>query len=97
MAQFPLVLAIEPKLLPYAISNGFSMDYKVCDGLGTALCILTFHIVFLQYRDFVFRKMFERSSPSLEIHPEDIAHNVRELCKLDNACALFCRPRLAGY
>ena len=32
MAQFPLVLAIEPKLLPYAISNGFSMDYKVRDG-----------------------------------------------------------------
>jgi len=92
MAQFPLVLAIEPKLLPYAISNGFSMDYKVCDLPGKCVTYIDNCIIFSKYRDFVFRKMFERSSPSLEIHPEDIAHNVRELCKLDNACALFCYP-----
>jgi len=29
MAQFPLALAVEPKLLPYATANGFSMDHKV--------------------------------------------------------------------
>lgn len=29
MAQFPLVLAIEPRLLPYARVNGFYMDCKV--------------------------------------------------------------------
>ena len=33
MSQFPLALAIEPKLLPCAISNGFSMDYKVVSHL----------------------------------------------------------------
>jgi hypothetical protein len=27
--QFPLVLAIEPRLLPYAVANGFYMDSKV--------------------------------------------------------------------
>ncbi|KAH9480433.1 hypothetical protein JR316_0007033 [Psilocybe cubensis] len=65
MSQFPLALAIEPRLLPYASANGFSLDYK--------------------YRDFVFRKMFERPSPSSDIRAEDIAQNVRELCKLDSA------------
>lgn len=64
MAQFPLALAIEPRLLPYAVANGFHMDYK--------------------YRDFVFRKMFERPSPSSETRADDIAHNIRELCKLDS-------------
>jgi hypothetical protein len=29
MAQFPLILAIEPRLLPAAVANGFRMDYKV--------------------------------------------------------------------
>ncbi|KAF8195571.1 hypothetical protein BJ912DRAFT_1021259 [Pholiota molesta] len=65
MSQFPLALAIEPRLLPYAVINGFSMDYK--------------------YRDFVFRKMFERPPVSSETRAEDIADNVRELCKLDPA------------
>ncbi|KAG5648430.1 hypothetical protein DXG03_005004 [Asterophora parasitica] len=63
MAQFPLALAIEPRLLPHAVKNGFNMDSK--------------------YRDFVFRKMFERPATTSETLPEDIAHNVRELCKLD--------------
>ncbi|KAF4617157.1 hypothetical protein D9613_005940 [Agrocybe pediades] len=65
MAQFPLALALEPRLLPYAVANGFSLDYK--------------------YRDFVFRKMFERPSPASEAGPADIAHNVQELCNLDPA------------
>ncbi|KAF8967162.1 hypothetical protein BDZ97DRAFT_570221 [Flammula alnicola] len=65
MSQFPLALAIEPRLLPYAVTNGFSMDYK--------------------YRDFVFRKMFERPAVSSETRADDIADNVRELCKLDPA------------
>ena len=28
MAQFPLALAVEPRLLPHAVANGFTMDYK---------------------------------------------------------------------
>ncbi|KAJ3791217.1 hypothetical protein GGU10DRAFT_338191 [Lentinula aff. detonsa] len=31
MAQFPLVLAVEPRLLPYAVANGFCMDEKYRD------------------------------------------------------------------
>ncbi|TFK40782.1 hypothetical protein BDQ12DRAFT_770762 [Crucibulum laeve] len=63
MSQFPLILAIEPRLLPYATANGFKMDTK--------------------YRDFVFRKMFEKPLASSEIRADDIARNVRELCELD--------------
>ena len=29
MAQFPIALAIEPRLLSYAVENGFCMDSKV--------------------------------------------------------------------
>jgi hypothetical protein len=29
MVQFPLALAVEPRLLPYAVANGFQMDTKV--------------------------------------------------------------------
>lgn len=29
MVQFPLALALEPRLLPYAVANGFYMDSKV--------------------------------------------------------------------
>jgi hypothetical protein len=29
MAQFPLALSIEPRLLPLAIANGFRMDGRV--------------------------------------------------------------------
>ncbi|KAG2010178.1 hypothetical protein CC2G_013021 [Coprinopsis cinerea AmutBmut pab1-1] len=61
MAQFPLILAIEPRLLPAAVENGFRMDYK--------------------YRDFVFRKMFERHTGDTQA--EDVANNIRELCQLD--------------
>ncbi|KAH9950579.1 hypothetical protein B0H21DRAFT_722324 [Amylocystis lapponica] len=63
MAQFPLVLAIEPRLLPYARANGFTMDRK--------------------YRNFVFRKMFEKSAVASEGRVEDIVRNVRELSRLD--------------
>ncbi|KAJ7505323.1 hypothetical protein B0H11DRAFT_415511 [Mycena galericulata] len=63
MVQFPLALAIEPRLLPYAVANGFHMDAK--------------------YRDFVFRKMFERTAAPVSEHAEEIVANVRELCRLD--------------
>ncbi|CAA7261575.1 unnamed protein product [Cyclocybe aegerita] len=79
--QFPLALAIEPRLLPYAVSNGFTMDYKVPPFCQLSCFLLTIS----QYRDFVFRKMFERPSASSETRSEDIAENVRELCKLDSA------------
>lgn len=62
MAQFPLALALEPRLLPYAVANGFYMDSK--------------------YRDFVFRKIFERPA-SADRGVEEIVQNVRELCRLD--------------
>ncbi|KAJ7069787.1 hypothetical protein C8F01DRAFT_1113994 [Mycena amicta] len=65
MTQLPLALAIEPRLLPYAVANGFYMDAK--------------------YRDFVFRKMFERSSNPVPLHVEEICSNVRELCRLDTS------------
>ncbi|KAH8104584.1 hypothetical protein BXZ70DRAFT_596840 [Cristinia sonorae] len=63
MASFPLVLAIEPRLLPYARVNGFFMDRK--------------------YRDFVFRKMFEKPVVNSEGRRNEIAANVRELSRLD--------------
>ncbi|TFK52615.1 hypothetical protein OE88DRAFT_1807498 [Heliocybe sulcata] len=63
MVSFPLALAIEPRLLPYAKANGFHMDSK--------------------YRDFVFRKMFERPSLSSDNRTDEIVRNVRELCRLD--------------
>ncbi|KAF4590146.1 hypothetical protein EYR38_009444 [Pleurotus pulmonarius] len=63
MAQFPLALAIEPRLLPLAVANGFQMDSK--------------------YRDFVFRKMFERPIASSDTRADDIVRNARELCRLD--------------
>lgn len=31
MAQLPIALAIEPRLLPYAETNGFRMDPKVSE------------------------------------------------------------------
>lgn len=38
MVQFPLVLALEPKLLPYARANGFNMDRKVSSSGGDTYC-----------------------------------------------------------
>ncbi|KAF6755958.1 hypothetical protein DFP72DRAFT_990005 [Ephemerocybe angulata] len=72
--KFPLILAIEPRLLPPAVANGFRMDYK--------------------YRDFVFRKMFERRPQASDNEADDIAHNVRELCKLDPI--MFVTRTVAG-
>ncbi|KAI0335899.1 hypothetical protein GY45DRAFT_1267365 [Cubamyces sp. BRFM 1775] len=63
MAQFPLVLAIEPRLLPYARLNGFNMDRK--------------------YRNFVFRRMFEKPAIMFESRADEIVENVRELSRLD--------------
>ncbi|CCM03531.1 uncharacterized protein FIBRA_05665 [Fibroporia radiculosa] len=63
MAQFPLVLAVEPRLLPYARANGFRMDCK--------------------YRNFVFRKMFEKPAIQFDGRVDEIVENVRELSRLD--------------
>ncbi|KAH9065316.1 hypothetical protein EDB87DRAFT_1595164 [Lactarius vividus] len=62
MAQFPLALSIEPRLLPLAIANGFRMDNR--------------------YRNFVFRRIFERKD---EHSIKDVLFNVRELCRLDTS------------
>ncbi|KAI0086520.1 hypothetical protein BDY19DRAFT_1093207 [Irpex rosettiformis] len=64
MANYPLVLAIEPRLLPYARANGFTMDHK--------------------YRNFVFRKMFEKPAISFEGRADEIVRNVKELSRLDH-------------
>lgn len=63
MTQFPLALAIEPRLLPLAVANGFTMDSR--------------------YRDFIFRRMFERSNSTNNSRSDDMLQNVRELCRLD--------------
>ncbi|KAN0087454.1 hypothetical protein V8E55_006075 [Tylopilus felleus] len=63
MAQLPIALAIEPRLLPFAEVNGFRMDPK--------------------YRDFVFRKMFEKQALNGGDRTDDIVRNVRELKRLD--------------
>ncbi|KAF8555227.1 hypothetical protein OG21DRAFT_928362 [Imleria badia] len=63
MAQLPIALAIEPRLLPFAEANGFRMDPK--------------------YRDFVFRKMFEKQALNGGDRTDDIVRNVRELKRLD--------------
>jgi hypothetical protein len=34
MATFPLALSVEPRLLPFAINNGFKMDKKVLFSLS---------------------------------------------------------------
>jgi hypothetical protein len=45
------------------------------------------YLLELQYRDFVFRKMFERHVPSNDTRMDDIVHNVIELCRLDSTYA----------
>ncbi|KAH9854676.1 hypothetical protein C2E23DRAFT_867269 [Lenzites betulinus] len=62
MAQFPLVLAMEPRLLPFARLNGFHMERK--------------------YRNFVFRRMFEKPAIMFESRADEIIANVRELSRL---------------
>ena len=47
MAQFPLVLAIEPRLLPYARLNGFHMDRKVSEVIKCRICTILIVLVFL--------------------------------------------------
>jgi len=84
MAQFPLALAIEPRLLPLATANGFHMDSKASlesfNGAPRS-CDSSF---IQQYRDFVFRKMFERPALASDTRTEEIVQNVRELCRLDS-------------
>jgi len=77
MSQFPLALAAEPSLLPFAVKNGFSMEHTVRAFIPEH----TFNILTpTKHRDFVFRKMFERVT---DRKADDIVHNVKELCKLD--------------
>jgi len=80
MAQFPIALAIEPRLLSYAVENGFYMDTKAGSTLLFEEDIISSSS---QYRDFVFRKMFEKPILAEETLAADITHNVRELCRLD--------------
>lgn len=79
MAQLPIALAIEPRLLPYAEANGFRMDPKVSDNF----CPSPISHGANQYRDFVFRKMFEKQALNGGDRTDDIVRNVRELKRLD--------------
>ena len=81
MAQFPLVLAIEPRLLPLARQNGFNMDRKVSRGLCSFVGWLMTSLS--QYRNFVFRRMFEKPAIMFEARADEIVQNVRELSRLD--------------
>ncbi|KAF8513762.1 hypothetical protein JB92DRAFT_3116073 [Gautieria morchelliformis] len=84
-AQLPLAFALEPSLLPLAVTNGFRMEAK--------------------YRDFIFRKMFERQPREGRV--AEIVRNVREMTRLDESMFLSrtvaaevcmeCRSNEAGY
>ena len=82
MAHFPLVLAIEPSLLPYARTNGFTMDHKVREAFLPSNSRFT--CSFPKYRNFVFRKMFEKPTITFEGRADEIIRNVRELSRLDS-------------
>ena len=94
MAQFPLVLAIEPRLLPYARLNGFSMDRKVCV-VPILRSLVADCDAYSQYRNFVFRRMFEKPAIMFESRTAEIMKNVRELSRLDPEYeSVFLRARL---
>jgi len=80
MTQFPLALAIEPRLLPLAVFNGFTMDGKVSTSISSPRL---YSNLSQQYRDFIFRKMFEKPAFPSDNHAEEIVRHVRELTQLD--------------
>jgi hypothetical protein len=84
MAQFPLALSFEPRLLPLAIANGFRMDSRVRIYHLLVVDPTPDEVVLVQYRDFVFRRIFVRSE---EHGVEDVLLHVRELCRLDASYA----------
>lgn len=55
MAQFPLALAVEPRLLPLAVANGFVMDNKVISLLSLQLvqCSCVFPLDSIEILSFV--------------------------------------------
>ena len=95
MTQFPLALAIEPRLLPLAVANGFTMDSRVCtSSLASSLPKLNSYV---QYRDFIFRRMFERSNSTNNSRSDDMLQNVRELCRLDASYEIRSISCWGGY
>jgi hypothetical protein len=92
MAQFPLALSIEPRLLPLAIANGFRMDGRVRIYHFLVVGLKVNQEMLVQYRDFVFRRIFVRTE---EHGAEDVLLNVRELCRLDASYAPL-RRRFVG-
>lgn len=76
MAQFPLALAIEPRLLPYAVANGFQMDSKVF------LELFPYVITWLNV-DSIAILFFEKCSKGLQLRPSPvlmILHITSENC-----------------
>lgn len=90
--QLPLAFALEPSLLPLAVANGFHMDSKVCRGLFMFDAPICVHHAWAKYRDFIFRKMFEKHSR--EGRMAEIMNNVREMVRLDDRCVVASRSRL---
>jgi hypothetical protein len=88
MAQFPLALSFEPRLLPLAIANGFRMDGRVRIYHFPVVDLMPNEEMLVQYRDFVFRRIFVRTE---ERGVEDVLLNVRELCRLDSSYAPWHR------
>jgi hypothetical protein len=84
MAQFPLALSIEPRLLSLAVANGFRMDSRVRMDCFLVVDLMPDEETLVQYRDFVFRRIFMRTE---EHGVEDVLLNVRELCRLDASYA----------
>ena len=84
MANFPLVLAIEPSLLQYAQANGFTMDHRVRHSVYCEVFGCTLNLIPTKYRNFVFRKMFEKPAIVFEGRADEIVRNVRELSRLDS-------------
>lgn len=84
MAQFPLALSIEPRLLPLAIANGFRMDSRVRMVHFLVVDLTPNEDMLIQYREFVFRRIFVRTE---DRGVEDVLLNVRELCRLDPSYA----------
>ncbi|KAG8733536.1 hypothetical protein FRC11_005458 [Ceratobasidium sp. 423] len=84
--DFPLALSYEPRLLPLAVRNGLRLDVKVPQILVTFSCHRSAnpkHVALPQYRDFIFRKVFEKPAVSRDGRDETIIKMVEDLQRLD--------------
>ncbi|KAJ6625296.1 hypothetical protein B0H10DRAFT_2315135 [Mycena sp. CBHHK59/15] len=71
MARFPFVLAIKPRLLPYAVANEFQMDSKYRD--------------FVFCKVFEHSAVVLTTPAANAAHVDEIVSDVKELCRLEPA------------